>query len=110
MMPTVEVTVAGRRHLVQCGDGEEERLRRLARYLDTKVRETAGQGPPIAESRALLLGGLLATDELFDAYDEITRLKARLEEAEAAADAEAAAAVEKIAARLERLAAELEKA
>jgi len=38
-MPMVEITVNGRRHSVQCGEGEEARVRGLASYVDRKVAE-----------------------------------------------------------------------
>ena len=36
-MPTVEILVNGRRHEVQCGEGEEARVRQLASYVDRRI-------------------------------------------------------------------------
>jgi len=80
-VPTVEITVNGRRHLVQCGDGEEQRLRDLAAYLDARIRELAQRhGGLVGDSRLLVLVALLLADELDDAY---AALKARDRELEA---------------------------
>ena len=40
-MPTIEVLVNGRRHAVQCGQGEEARVRQLASYVDRRVTDLA---------------------------------------------------------------------
>lgn len=107
-MPAVEITLAGRRYTVMCDAGEEPRLLRLTAYLDGKVAE-AGLGPGVtAENRQLLLAGLTAADELFDALDEIARLRTLLEEGATREDAAGQAVLEAIALRLERLAAALD--
>ena len=43
-MPMVDITVNGRRHSVQCGEGEEARVKGLANYIDRKVAELAVDG------------------------------------------------------------------
>ena len=40
-MPMIDITVNGRRHSVQCGDGEEARVKGLAAYIDRKIAELA---------------------------------------------------------------------
>jgi cell division protein ZapA len=107
-MPLVEISIAGRRHAVQCDDGQEARLRRLSAYLDSKATELARATPSLSEARVLLLAGLLVTDELFDAYDELQRLRARVDSRRSEDEEQAAAAIERVAERLERLASALE--
>jgi cell division protein ZapA len=109
-MSMVEVTFNGRKHQVQCGDGEEPRLRRLAAYVDScaaKLRQQHGQLP---DAKVLLLTSLLVADELSDAYEEIKRLKAQAAEQDRKADEEAARALDRVTARLEQLAVALESA
>lgn len=109
-MPTLDVTINGRRHTVQCGEGEEGRLRRLAAYVDGRVRELAQQYGQIGDTRLLVLTALLIADELDDAYAEIKRLRQAAGEQARESEAQAAAAVERVAERLEQLVAALEKA
>lgn len=107
-MPLVEVTVAGRRHSVQCGNGQEPRLRKLASFVDAKATEIAKGGPGVPESRLMLITSLMVADELFDAYEEVQRLKGDIDRKVGEADSAAAQAVERVTERLERLAAALE--
>ena len=109
-MSMVEITVGGRRHQVQCGDGEEPRLRRIATYIDSCVSKLVQQHGQLPEAKVLLLTSLLIADELSDAYEEIKRLKARAGEQERRAEDEAAQALDRVASRLEQLAAALENA
>jgi cell division protein ZapA len=109
-MGMVDITFNGRRHQVQCGDGEEPRLRRLAAYVDSCAGKLQQQHGQLPDAKVLLLTSLLVADELSDAYEEIKRLKARAGEQEQRAEAEAAQALDRVAARLEQLAAALEKA
>jgi cell division protein ZapA len=96
----VEIQVGGRSYPVSCRDGEEERLRLLARLIDTRADHIAraiGRGN---EARELLMTALLLADEL----DETRNTVAALESAEA----ERTAAVARCAARIDAVAAALE--
>lgn len=109
-MPTVDIIVNGRRHMVQCGEGEETRLKQLASYLDRKVTDLARGQSQIGDSRLLLMAGLTVADELSDAFDEIKQLKASLETRIGQVEQQASEMVEQVAQRLDAIAAELEKA
>ncbi|MGI9509812.1 MAG: cell division protein ZapA [Geminicoccaceae bacterium] len=118
-MPMVDITVNGRRHSVQCGEGEEARVKGLANYVDRKVAELAADGAKIGDARLMLLASLMVADELSDAYDKIQELEAghgqgAAHSAPAGADAEherrAAALIEQVAEQLNAVAAELERA
>ena len=78
-MPTIEVSVNGRRHPLQCADGEEARLRQLAADVDRRVSDLASGQTQLGDARLLLMVALLIADELSDAFDEIKRLKTALE-------------------------------
>lgn len=107
-MPTVEVMVNGRAHVVQCGEGEETRVRRLASYVDRRIADLAKGQTQLGDARLLLMASLLVADELSDAFDEIKRLQAALEERGGDAELHAAAAVDGVAEQLEAIAAQLE--
>jgi cell division protein ZapA len=109
-MPMVEVSVNGRRHLVQCGEGEQARVQQLAAYVDRRVSDLARGQTQVGDARLLLMASLLVADELSDAFDEIKRLKAALEGGASEAEERAAAAVEAVARELDAIAAQLDKA
>lgn len=107
-MATVDILVNGRRHSLQCEDGQEPRLRRLAAYIDKRISDLSSTQGQIGDVRLLLMSALLVADELSDAYDEIKRLRTILTEGARSGDSEAAQAVERVAERIETLAARLE--
>lgn len=109
-MPTVEVMVNGRRHAVQCGEGEEGRLRRLASYVDRKVSDVSRGQTQLGDSRMLLMASLMVADELSDAFEEIKRLQNALEERAQEAERQAAAAIERVAQQVDAIASQLERA
>jgi cell division protein ZapA len=109
-MPTIEVLVNGRRHAVQCGQGEEARVRQLASYVDRRIAELARGQSQVGDARLLLMASLVVADELSDAFDEIKRLRANLEGQGNTSDREAAGTIEQAARRIEAIAAGLESA
>ncbi|WP_416897993.1 MAG: cell division protein ZapA [Minwuia sp.] len=70
-MPQVKVTVNGRDHLIGCGDGEEDRVRELAAYVDRRANELVDGGARVPDSRLMLMTALLIADDLATAYDEL---------------------------------------
>jgi cell division protein ZapA len=109
-MPMVEVSVNGRRHMVQCGEGEQARVQQLAAYVDRRVSDLARGQTQVGDARLLLMASLLVADELSDAFDEIKRLKGALEGRTSEAEQEAAVAIEAVARELDAIAAQLESA
>jgi cell division protein ZapA len=109
-MPTVEITVNGREHVVQCGPGEENRVRQLAAYVDRRIADMVRGQPQSGDARGLMLATLKIADELSDAYDEIKRLRADLDHRGGGADKVAAGVLEQAAQRIEAIAAALESA
>ena len=100
-MADVHVEVGGRAYSLACRAGEEDRLRLLARLVDSRVteaRRAVGRGQ---EARELLLAALLLADELDDQRSQ--QANARLE------SESRIAALDRCAARLEALVAALEK-
>jgi cell division protein ZapA len=109
-MPTLEVSINGRKHQLQCADGEEPRLRRLASYVDARLGELVQQHGQVGDARLLVLVSLLMADELSDAYDEVKRLKGRVDDGTREGERKAAEAIDRLASRLEQLAAALQTA
>ena len=109
-MPMIEILVNGRRHEVQCGQGEEARVRQLASYVDRRIADLAKGQSQVGDARLLLMASLVVADELSDAFDEIKRLRATLE-GQGGGNGERAAAgvLEQVARQIESIAAELER-
>lgn len=104
-MAIINLTINGRSYEMSCDDGQEPHLRKLAEYIDEKVRQLAESVGPVGDSRLLVMANLLIADELFDAY---TKLHAQSQEdaksAETASADTAARALDACAARIERIA------
>lgn len=77
-MGQVNVSINDRSYSVACGDGEEEHLRELARYLDGHVAELAKSVGQVGDTRLLLLAGLLLADEYADALKRVETLTAEM--------------------------------
>jgi cell division protein ZapA len=114
-MAQVTVTINGKAYPVTCDDGQEERIRHLAKYLDGKVGEFAKGLGQVGDARLLLLAGLVIADELAEANDALLRARRGAAAAgngqgrhDAAAEAVLAAGIDNLAARVEAIAARLE--
>lgn len=77
-MGQVSVSINDRSYSVACGDGEEDHLRELARYLDGHVSELAKTVGQVGDARLLLLAGLLISDEYSEALEQVKQLKSEL--------------------------------
>lgn len=99
-MATVTVEINGRPYAVGCADGQEERVRILAKQFDGHVRQVAGEVGHVGDIRLFLMAGLLLADELHEA-----RLaNPSAEPAVAATTDGVAEALNAVAARLEKIA------
>src|SRR5271168_4935329 len=76
-MGQVVVTVNGRAFPLNCADGEEPRIRRLAQYVDGKVGEFVKTHGQIGEARMILLAALVIADELSDTNDLVQAERSR---------------------------------
>ncbi|HTW51846.1 MAG TPA: cell division protein ZapA [Stellaceae bacterium] len=109
-MGEIVVTVNGRAFPLNCADGEEPRLRRLAQYVDSKIGDFVRMHGQIGEARLILLAALVIADELSDTSDLVRQERNRsTREVEPADDGGAmAAGIRGIARRIESIAARLE--
>jgi cell division protein ZapA len=102
-MATVTVEVNGRPYAVGCADGQEDRVRMLARQFDDHVRNVAAEVGHVGDIRLFLMAALLLADELHE-----TRLAAGsvtpAGDPPAPANDGVAEALNAVAARLEKLA------
>lgn len=75
-MGQVTVTLNGRSYRLSCGDGEEERLARLAGMVREKLDQVTGEFGTQGNDRLLVLAALLIADELLETREAQDR-KAR---------------------------------
>ncbi|MGH7039190.1 MAG: cell division protein ZapA [Stellaceae bacterium] len=109
-MAEISVTINGRAFALSCEDGQENRTRRLAQYIDARVRDFVKNLGQVGEMRLLLMATLVITDELAEANQALVEERRQVRaEAEAAA-VTAAARIEALGARIAALAARLEAA
>nr|WP_314527284.1 cell division protein ZapA [uncultured Brevundimonas sp.] len=66
-MATVTVDVNGRPYAVGCADGQEERVRILAKQFDNQVRAVAQDVGQVGDLRLFLMSALILADELHEA-------------------------------------------
>src|SRR5436190_19283645 len=76
-MGEVVVKVNGRDFALNCTDGQEPRIRRLAQYVDAKIAEFAKNLGQIGEARLILLAALVIADELSDANEALQQERSR---------------------------------
>ena len=84
-MSEVTVNIGGRGYSLSCDPGQEDRLKQLARYVDSRLKEIAHAGAASNEAHLFVLTALVLADELFDSKamlgefeDENEQLSARL--------------------------------
>ncbi|MCV0415081.1 MAG: cell division protein ZapA [Brevundimonas sp.] len=98
-MATVTVEVNGRPYAVGCADGQEDRVRALARQFDAQVRAVADSVGNVGDLRLFLMSALILADELQEARGG----KASAAPAAASPDG-VAEALNAVAARIEKIA------
>lgn len=70
-MADVALLIGGQQYRVSCRDGEEERLREIARLVDAKTKEAKSAiGEHMSDTRQLLFAALLLADELDEGRSE----------------------------------------
>lgn len=104
-MAQVDIEVNGRAYRMLCEDGQEGRLRDLAAYVDTRLKQLTGGGKVGSEAQMMLMTCLVLADELQDAM--AGRGMAPLSTVK---EEEVASAVDHVARRIEEVAARMERA
>lgn len=66
-MARINITLAGRSFPIACDDGQEERVRQIAAYLDRRLAEVKAAVQSGTDMHLLVMVSLLVADELFDA-------------------------------------------
>lgn len=103
-MARVEIVLNGRQYPIACEDGQEDRVREVAAFLETRLTDLRQQAPNATDSQLLVMVSLMVADELFDAG------KSTGNGTQIADGGEAADALGRLAGRIEELAVRLEGA
>lgn len=78
-MNSVEVYILGQRYTIK-GDAPEEHIRKLAAYVDSKLKEVHNASPNITPVKASILAALNIADELFKLRNEQDEMTKYIEE------------------------------
>ena len=114
-MARVDISLGGRHYPIACDDGQEDRVRRIAAYIDKKIT-TMGSMAGATDTHVLVMASLMLGDELFDAHSRLettrsgTGAGADGGTAAVAEEESVAASISHLASRLESIAARLEQA
>ena len=79
-MANVNVRFNNKDYLLSCDDGQEESLKKLAKFLDNKYSELKDKLGNIGENKLLLITTIQLIDEYFDLRKKITLQKTKLDE------------------------------
>ena len=108
-MAQVTVEINGKPYTVGCEDGQEAHLRALAAVFDRQVRVVAQEVGALGDTRLMLMGALLLSDELEEARARLAHAQkdlARVQSDYARAEARAVLALDAASKRIEALAAD----
>ena len=78
-MGSVEVYILGQKYTIK-GDAPEEYIRKLASYVDAKLKEVNSSLPNMMPVKALILTSLNIADELFRLRNEQEKLAKVIED------------------------------
>jgi cell division protein ZapA (FtsZ GTPase activity inhibitor) len=84
-MESVEVTILGQRYLIR-GQTSKAHIRRLAEFLDSRIRAVYRQAPGSTPLKASILAGLILSEELLNLKKDHESVKMRIETIEIGAE------------------------
>lgn len=99
-MARVDVNFNGRIYPIACDDGQEQRVRDVAAYVNDRLGEIKASVRSASDTHLLVMVSLVLADELFDV---------RAGQLGEAAEADTAAALDRLAGRIEAIATRLER-
>ena len=103
-MPQVSINIANRTYELACGEGEEQRVRELASYVDEKVTDLRRQLPPgTAEVKLLVFASLMLADESREARGVAKQAETARASATDSAETLATALEELITSRVDKM-------
>lgn len=79
-MAEVNLKIRGNSYGVVCGDGQEDRVRQVATYVDERAQAIAQAGAASNENHLLVLTALMLADEVKDLQDSMSQIQEELED------------------------------
>lgn len=74
-MAQVTVVVNGRSFRMGCREGEEKRIQELAAEIDAHVQRIRSGTKAVQDDRLFLMAAIMMADQLWDAKEELQRLR-----------------------------------
>ena len=74
-MANVNIKFNNKDYLLSCDKGQEESLKKLANYLDSKYNELRKNLGNIGENKVLLIAAIQMTDDYFDLFQKVKNTK-----------------------------------
>ena len=78
-MANVNIKFNNKDYLLSCDDGQEENLKELANYLDSKYIELKKQLGYMGENKLLLISAIKIIDDYFDLFKKVKNSKDNFE-------------------------------
>lgn len=78
-MAQVSIRINGRSYEVNCENGQEQHVQRLANSLANAVNDLVKQVGQVGDARLLVMAGLVMADEMLEQKAELAAAKARVE-------------------------------
>ena len=78
-MAQVNIRINGRTYEVNCENGQEQHVQRLANSLSNAVNDLVKQVGQVGDARLLVMAGLVMADEMAEQKAELAAAKARIE-------------------------------
>ena len=79
-MANVSIKFNNKDYILSCDDGQENSLKKLTKFLDTKYLELKNKLGNIGENKLLLITTIQLIDEYFDLKQKVTDQKNKLDE------------------------------
>jgi cell division protein ZapA len=84
-MESVEVTILGQRYRIR-GDASRDHIKRLAEFVDSRIREIYRQSPGTTPLKASILAAMMVSDELLRISRDHESVKKRIQNIENGAE------------------------
>ncbi len=78
-MGSIDVTILGQKYTIK-GDASEEHIKKLATFVDARLKEVYSAAPGIAPLKAAILASLDIADELHKLKEEHEKIARNIEE------------------------------
>lgn len=68
-MASVRITVNSKPYTIDCGEGQEDRVKELGKYIDTRMSAVKNNSAAMGEDQLFMITSLILADEIFEAKE-----------------------------------------